>query len=102
MLVEHSRQLAGRSRQLRRLGAPSHRPSPPTPSSKAIGIYDKDAKWHARAANAVSASNAMAASTPDVQITREAVNSAQAALGNGTNLLYETDAKGDELKAKHG
>jgi hypothetical protein len=37
-----------------------------------------------------------------VTIGREALDCGDAAEGNGTNLLYGADAKGDELKAKYG
>jgi hypothetical protein len=42
------------------------------------------------------------AGTPEEQIANEALDCGGAALGNGTNLLYKADAKGDELKAKYG
>ena len=37
-----------------------------------------------------------------VTIAREALDCGDAAEGNGTNLLYRADAKGDELKGKYG
>ena len=39
---------------------------------------------------------------PDAQIVAKAMDCAGAAHGNGTNLLYQADAEGDDLKAKYG
>ena len=77
--------------------------SPPTASSKrVIWTYDTGAECFATAAGGVSASGAVAASTPDIQIVAKAMDCAGAAHRNGTILLYEADAKGDDLKAKYG
>jgi hypothetical protein len=103
IMLEHSRELAAWSRQLRRLGAPTDRLQPAyTIVRKVIRTYDKGAKCFATAAGGVSASGAVAASTPDIQIVAKAMDCAGAAHGNGTNLLYQADAKGDELNAKYG
>jgi hypothetical protein len=103
IMLEHSRELAAWSRQLRRLGAPTDRLQPAyTIVRKVIRTYDKGAKCFATAAGGVSASGAVAASTPDIQIVAKAMDCAGAAHGNGTNLLYQADAEGDDLKAKYG
>jgi hypothetical protein len=103
IMLEHSKELAAWSRQLRRLGAPTDRLQPAyTIVRKVIRTYDKGAKCFAAAAGGVSASGAVAASTPDAQIVAKAMDCAGAAHGNGTNLLYKADAKGDDLKAKYG
>ena len=103
IMLEHSRELAAWSRQLRRLGAPSDRLQPVYALvRKVIRTYDKGAKCYARAAGAVSASGAVVAGTPEERIARESLDCADAAAGNGTNVLYKADAKGDDLKAKYG
>jgi hypothetical protein len=103
IMLEHSRELAAWSRQLRRLGAPTDRLQPAyTIVRKVIRTYDKGAKCFATAAGGVSASGAVAASTPDIQIVAKAMDCAGAAHGNGTNLLYQADAEGDDLKANYG
>jgi hypothetical protein len=103
IMLESGNELASWSRQLRQLGAPTDRLQPAnTLVKKVIHAYDKGAKCYARAAGAVSASGAFVAGTPEERIARESLDCADAALGNGTNLLYKADAKGDELKAKYG
>ena len=103
IFVESGKELAGWSRQLRRLGAPSHLLQPVyTPVRKVIRTYDKGAKCYARAAGVVSASGAVEAGTPQDRIAREAVNCAQAAKENGTNLLYEADDSGKQIRADYG
>jgi hypothetical protein len=103
IMLESGNELASWSRQLRRLGAPTDRLQPAyTIVRKVIRTYDKGAKCFATAAGGVSASGAVAASTPDIQIVAKAMDCAGAAHGNGTNLLYQADAEGDDLKAKYG
>jgi hypothetical protein len=102
VLVESSNRLAAWSRQLRRMGSPSDRLQPAyTLVRKVIRTYDKGAKCYATAARAVSASGAVVVGTPEERIFNEAFECGSAAEGNGTNLLYKADAKGDELKAKY-
>jgi hypothetical protein len=80
IMLEHSRELAAWSRQLRRLGAPTDRLQPAyTIVRKVIRTYDKGAKCFATAAGGVSASGAVAASTPDIQIVAKAMDCAGAA-----------------------
>ena len=103
IMMESSRKLAAWSRQLRRLGTPSDRLQPPyTLVRKVIQTYDKGAKCYARAAGAVSVGGAVVAGTPEARIVHESIECAGAAEGNGTNVLYKADARGDELKAKYG
>jgi hypothetical protein len=103
IMLESSRELASWSRQLRGLGAPTERLQPAnTLVRKVIRTYDKGAKCYARAAGAVSASGAVVAGTPEERIARESLDCADAAAGNGTNVLYKADAKATELKAKYG
>ena len=103
VFVESGKELAGWSRQLRRLGAPSHLLQPVyTPIKKVIRTYDKGAKCYARAAGVVRADGAVEAGTPEARIAREAVDCAQAAKENGTNLLYEADDSGKQIRADYG
>lgn len=103
MMVESSHNLGAWSRQLRRMGSPSDRLQPAyTLVRKVIRTYDKGAKCFATAARAVSASGAVVGGTPEERIAKEALDCGGAALGDGTNLLYKADAKGEDLKAKYG
>ena len=103
IMVESSKEMAGWSRQLRRLGTPSDRLQPAYALvRRVIQTYDKGAKCYARAAGASSESGAVVAGTPQERIAREGLDCGGAAQGNGANLLYKADAKGDELKATYG
>ena len=103
IMVEWSREMAAWSRQLRRLGTPSDRLQPAYALvRRVIQTYDKGAKCYARAAGASSESGAVVAGTPQERIAREGLDCGGAAQGNGANLLYKADAKGDELKATYG
>jgi hypothetical protein len=103
IMVESGKELAAWSRQLRRLGAPSHLLQPVyTLVRKVIRTYDKGAKCYARAAGAVSASGAVEAGTPQARIAREAMDCALAAKENGTNLFYEADDSGKQIRADYG
>jgi hypothetical protein len=102
IVLEYSRQLASWGRQLRRLGAPSDRLQPAyTLVRKVIQTYDKGAKCYARAAGVISVGGSVDAG-PEARMFEEALDCGNAADGNGTNLLYKADAKGNELKAKYG
>jgi hypothetical protein len=103
IMVAWGNEMAAWSRQLRRLGAPSDRLQPVyTLVRKVIRTYDKGAKCYARAARVVSADGGYDPSTPAGPIAREGIDCGGAAQGNGANLLYKADAKGDEFKAKYG
>jgi hypothetical protein len=103
MMLEFSNQMAAWSRQLRRMGAPSDRLQPAYALvRKVIRTYDKGAKCFARAARVVDASGAVRAGTPEERIVNEVMDCGGAAQGDGSNLLYKADAKGQELKAKYG
>jgi hypothetical protein len=104
MMVESSNKLAAWSRQLRRMGAPSDRRLQPvyTLVRKAIRTYDKGAKCFATAASVSMADGGVIAGTPEDRIATEALDCAGAAENNGIDLLYEADAKGEELKAWYG
>jgi hypothetical protein len=102
IVLESSRQLASWGRQLRRLGAPSDRLQPAsTLVRKAIQTFDKGAKCYARAAGVISLGGSVV-SDRELPMFEEALDCGHAAEGNGANLLYKADAKGDELKAKYG
>jgi hypothetical protein len=103
IMMESSMELAGWSRQLRRLGTPSDRLEPAyTLVRKVIRTYDKGAKCYARAASVVSASGAVVGGTPEARIAMQALDCGDAAHGNGTNLLYKADAKATALKSAYG
>jgi hypothetical protein len=103
IMVESSQEMAAWSRQLRRLGTPSDRLQPAyVLVRRVIRTFDKGAKCYARAAGASSESGAVVAGTPQERIAREGLDCGGAAEGNGANLLYKADAKGDELKATYG
>jgi hypothetical protein len=102
IVLESSRQLASWGRQLRRLGAPSDRLQPAyTLVRKVIQTYDKGANCYARAAGVISVGGSVD-TAPEARMFEEALDCGNAAEGNGTNLLYKADAKGDEHKAKYG
>ena len=101
-MMESSRKLAAWSRQLRRLGTPSDRLQPAhTLVRRAIRTYDKGAKCYATAASVSMADGGVIAGTPEARTQSKALECGGAAEGNGTNLLYKADAKGDDLKAKY-
>jgi hypothetical protein len=102
IVLEYKSQLASWGRQLRRLGAPSDRLQPAyTLVRKVIQTFDKGAKCYARAADVISVGGSVG-SDLEVRMFEEALDCGHAAEGNGANVLYKADAKGDELKAKYG
>jgi len=103
IIVKSGKELAGWSRQLHRLGAPSHILQPVyTPVQKVIRTYDKGARCYARAAGAVRSDGAVEVGTPEERIATQAMNCAQAAKENGTSLLYEADDSGKQIRADYG
>jgi hypothetical protein len=102
IVLEYNRQLASWGRQLRRLGAPSDRLQPAyTHVRKVIQTFDKGAKCYARAAGVISVGGSVG-SDREARMFEEAMDCGHAAEGNGANVLYKADAKGDELKSKYG
>jgi hypothetical protein len=102
IVLEYKSQLASWGRQLRRLGAPSDRLQLAyTLVRKVIQTFDKGANCYARAAGVISIGGSVH-SYREARMFEEAMDCGQAAEGNGANLLYKADAKGDELKAKYG
>jgi hypothetical protein len=102
IVLEYKRQLASWGRQLRRLGAPSDRLQPAyTLVRKVIQTFDKGANCYARAAGVISEGGSVH-SDREARMFEEAMDCGHAAEGNGANVLYKADAKGDELKAKYG
>ena len=101
IVLEYNSQLASWSRQLRRLGAPSDRLQPAyTLVRKVIQTFDKGAKCYARAAGVISVGGSV--DSDRARMFEEALDCGHAAEGNGANVLYKADDKGDELKAKYG
>jgi hypothetical protein len=102
IVLEYKSQLASWSRQLRRLGAPSDRLQPAyTLVRKVIQTFDKGAKCYARAAGLISEGGSVG-SEQGARVFDEAMDCGHAGEGNGANVLFKADAKGDELKAKYG
>jgi hypothetical protein len=91
------------SRELTRIGSPTDRLQPVhVVVKKACRTYDKGAKCWATAANVSMADGGVVAGTPEERIQSRAIECGGAAIGNGSNLLADAEAKGEEIKAKYG
>jgi hypothetical protein len=91
------------SRELTRIGSPTDRLQPVhVLVKKACRTYDKGAKCWATAASVSMADGGVVAGTPEERIQSRAIECGGAAVGNGSNLLGDAEAKGEELKAKYG
>jgi hypothetical protein len=91
------------SRELTRIGSPTDRLQPVhVVVKKACRTYDKGAKCWATAARVSMADGGVVAGTPQERIQSRAIECGGAAVGNGSNLLADAEAKGEEIKAKYG
>jgi hypothetical protein len=91
------------SRELSRIGSPTDRLQPVhVVVKKACRTYDKGAKCWATAARVSMADGGVVAGTPQERIQSRAIECGGAAVGNGSNLLADAEAKGEEIKAKYG
>jgi hypothetical protein len=91
------------SRELTRIGSPTDRLQPVhVVVKKACRTYDKGAKCWATAASVSLADGGVVAGTPEERIQSRAIECGGAAIGNGSNLLADAEAKGKEIKAKYG
>ena len=91
------------SRELTRIGSPTDRLQPVyVVVQKACRTYDKGAKCWATAASVSMADGGVVAGTPEERIQSRAIECGGAAVGNGSNLLGDAEAKGEEIKAKYG
>jgi hypothetical protein len=95
--------LRGCRGELTRIGSSSDRLQPVYRLvKKACALYDKGAKCFATAASVSMASGAVEAGTPEERTQSLAIDCGFAAQGNGSNLLADAEAKGEEIKAKAG
>ncbi len=90
------------SRQLARIGSPSDRLEPVhVIVKKACRTFDKGAKCWTTAASVSMADGGVIAGTPEERTQSRAIECGGAAMGDGTNLLIEAEAKGKEIRAKY-
>ena len=91
------------SRELARIGSPSDRLQPVyVIVKKACRTFDKGAKCWATAASVSMADGGVIVGTPEERTQRRAIDCGGAAAGNGSNLLFDAESKGEEIKAKFG
>jgi hypothetical protein len=101
-MTSYATTLRACSRELTRIGSPSDRVQPVhAVVKKACRTYDKGAKCWATAASVSMADGGVVAGTPEEKIQSRAIECGGAAIGNGSNLLADAEAKGEELKAKY-
>jgi hypothetical protein len=90
-------------RVLRRIGSGTARLQPVfTIVNKACAKFDGGAKCWATAARVGDAGGAVEAGTPEEQTQRQAIECGTAAFGDGSNMLSEAEAKGEEIKLAAG
>jgi hypothetical protein len=102
-MISYATMLRACSRELTRIGSPTDRLQPVhVVVKKACRTYDKGAKCWATAARVSMADGGVVAGTPEEPIQSRAIECGGAAIGNGSNLLADAEAKGEEIKAKYG
>jgi hypothetical protein len=102
-MTSYASTLRACTRELARIGSPTDRLQPvQVIVKKACRTYDKGAKCWATAARVSMADGGVVAGTPEERIQRRAIECGGAAVGNGSNLLGDAEAKGEEVKAKYG
>jgi hypothetical protein len=102
-MTSYATTLRACSRELTRIGSPTDRLQPVhVLVKKACRTYDKGAKCWATAARVSMADGGVVAGSPQEPIQSRAIECGGAAIGNGSNLLADAEAKGEELKAKYG
>jgi len=102
-MTSYATTLRGCSRELTRIGSPTDRLQPVhVIVKKACRTYDKGAKCWATAASVSMADGGVIAGTSEERIQNRAIECGGAAIGNGSNLLADAEAKGEEIKAKYG
>jgi hypothetical protein len=102
-MTSYATTLRACSRELTRIGSPTDRVQPVhVVVKKACRTYDKGAKCWATAARVSMADGGVVAGTPEERIQSRAIECGGAAIGNGSNLLADAEAKGEEIKAKYG
>jgi hypothetical protein len=99
-MVELGGTLRACSRELARIGSPSHRLQPVhVLVKKACRTYDKGAECFATAARVSAADGSVVVGTPEEKTQKQAMDCGFGAQGDGGNLLSEAEAKGEEIKA---
>jgi hypothetical protein len=102
-MMERANTLRACSRELAKIGSPSARLQPVyVIVKKACRTFDKGAKCWATAAGVSMADGGVIVGTPEERIQGRAIDCGGAAAGNGSNLLFDAESKGDEIKAKFG
>jgi hypothetical protein len=102
-MTSYATTLRACSRELTRIGSPTDRlQRVHVVVKKACRTYDKGAKCWATAASVSMADGGVVAGTPEEPIQSRAIECGGAAIGNGSNLLADAEAKGEEIKAKYG
>jgi hypothetical protein len=102
-MTSYATTLRACSRELTRIGSPTDRLQPVhVVVKKACRTYDKGAKCWATAASVSMADGGVVAGSPEERIQSRAIECGGAAIGNGSNLLADAEAKGEEIKAKYG
>jgi hypothetical protein len=102
-MVELENTLGSCSRELARIGSPSHRLQPVyVLVKKACRTYDQGAKCFATAARVSDAGGAVIAGTPEERTQKQAMDCGFAAQGDGGNLLSDAEAKGEAIQAAGG
>jgi hypothetical protein len=102
-LTSYANTLRGCGRELARTGRPSERLLPVYALvKKACAEYDKGAKCLATAAGVSDASGGVVAGTAAARTQERGINCGFEAQGNGSNLLIDAEAKGEEIKTETG
>jgi hypothetical protein len=102
-MTSYAKALRSCSRELARIGSPGDRLQPVyTLVKKACRTYDKGAKCFATAARVSMADGGVIAGSPQERTQSRALDCGGAAQGNGSNLLADAKAKGEEIKAQAG
>jgi hypothetical protein len=102
-MTSYATTLRACSRALARIGSPTDRLQPVhVLVKKACRTYDKGAKCWATAASVSMADGGVVAGTPEERIQSRAIECGGAAVGNGSNLLGDAEAKGEDIKATYG
>jgi hypothetical protein len=102
-MVELGNTLAACSRELARIGSPSHRLQPVSVLVKqACRTYDKGAGCFATAARVSDEGGGVTAGSPEERTQKQAMDCSFAAQGDGGNLLGDAEAKGEAIMAAGG
>ena len=102
-MTSYAKALRSCNRELARIGSPSDRLQPVyTLVKKACRTHDKGAKCFATAARVSMADGGVIAGSPQERTQSRAIACGGEAQGNGSNLLADAKAKGEEIKAQAG